>query len=347
WFTLGRLDRYSDLSKYSVSREAFRNSVLRFGDIFKGCEFDGNMIQSDEETTSWKRVVIKDPFSINSFENSYKDALAPVFFNVFDKFSFYLKHFQACAKVESNEKDHVQQAVWEEIFMGGEGLYYTFKNTDLKSKKSDETFNKYLSAIDSLEKSLRNERASLFRTDIQKKVNSAYIAANSKAFQIGLFMALDYFRDNNPVLETYEDFIQALNRKSADDWVLILTDVKQKVISGVDPKRWPAYQNLILRVIQTSNQEYYNSTNFKDSPDYLVFEKSLELLFNSWYDLTEPNLEDLSLSTIGVKNYNKWIQSASDEYRELFSSANLELIDVDLVDLGKSILKKLIQRIKE
>src|SRR5690606_42119977 len=38
WFTLGRLDRYSDLSKYSVSREAFRNSVLRFGDIFKGCE---------------------------------------------------------------------------------------------------------------------------------------------------------------------------------------------------------------------------------------------------------------------------------------------------------------------
>jgi len=347
WFTLGRLDRYSDLSKYSVSREAFRNSVLRFGDIFKGCEFDGNMIQSDEETTSWKRVVIKDPFSINSFENSYKDALAPVFFNVFDKFSFYLKHFQACAKVESNEKDHVQQAVWEEIFMGGEGLYYTFKNTDLKSKKSDETFNKYLSAIDSLEKSLRNERASLFRTDIQKKVNSAYIAANSKAFQIGLFMALDYFRDNNPVLETYEDFIQALNRKSADDWVLILTDVKQKVISGVDPKRWPAYQNLILRVIQTSNQEYYNSTNFKDSPDYLVFEKSLELLFNSWYDLTEPNLEDLSLSTIGVKNYNKWIQSASDEYRELFSSANIELIDVDLVDLGKSILKKLIQRIKE
>lgn len=348
WFTLGRLDRYSNLSKYSVSREAFRNSVLRFGEIFKDSEFNGDMIQSDEEeTTSWKRVVIKDPFSVNSFESSYKTALAPVLFNIFDKFSFYLKHFQACAKVESADKDHVQQAVWEEIFMGGEGLYYTFKNTDLKSKKSDETFNKYLSAIDSLEKLLRQERVSLFRSDVQKKVNIAYIAANSKAFQIGLFMAFDYFREDNPVLETYENFIQALNRKSAEDWVLILTDVKQKVITGVDPKRWPAYQNLILRVIQT-NQEYYNATNFKDSPDYLVIEKSLEASFNSWYDITEPNFEDLSMSTISAKNYNKWIHSAIDEYKELFSSANIDLIDeVDLDVLGKAILKEFIRKIRE
>jgi len=345
WFTLGRLDRYSDLSRYSVSRETFRNSVLRFGEIFKGYDFNDSMINSDDETTTWKRVVIKDPFSVNIFEKSYNEALAPAFFNIFDKFSFYRKHFEACSKVEPT--DHVEQSVWDEVFLGGEGLYYTFKNGDRTSKNNDEAFNKYVSAINNLEKKLKEIRQGLFGNKVQKRVNSAYLAANSKAFQIGLFMAFDYYRESNKVLDSYEDFIKDLNRKSADDWVLILTDVKQKVINSVDPKRWPAYQNLILRVIQNSNNQFYNLTNFTDSPDYLIIRNSLEEFFNSWIDVSDPNLEDISLTTITNKVYTRWIDSSFKDYSDLFVSANIDPIeDIDYLALGKEIIKELIQKVK-
>ena len=62
-------------------------------------------------------------------------------------------------------------------------------------------------------------------------------------------------------VEAYEDFLTKLNFVNEVCWIIILNDIRAELIKGVDPKQWPAYQKLILRVIQ-SDELYYNKDNF-------------------------------------------------------------------------------------
>jgi hypothetical protein len=348
WLTLGRTEQYSALHRYDVSREAFRNSVLRFGEIFKTTAFSDQMIDSDEESSGWKRVVIKDPYKIELFETAYKQVLAPVLFGIFSNFNFYEKHFEACKIVNEGKMDYFAKSVWEEVFLGGEGLYYTFKDKNLKQSPLVD-FDKYLGAISSLEQKLEEQRAKLFIGIDEKKVTTAFNSANSKAFQIGLFLALDVFRDNQLPIDAYESFVGLLNDKSAEDWVYILTDIRQKVIKGVDPKKWPAYQNIILRAIQGDDETYYDNDNFEASPDFRVFRDEIDDSFNSWLDQNNDiDIDDIDIDTVGKTTIDKWSAVAEANYQALFQKANIPNIkDVDHKVLGRKVVIALIEKLKK
>lgn len=347
WLTLGRTEQYSDLNRYSVGREAFRNSLSRFSSIFRTESFSDSDISSDEDSITRKRVVIKDAYKIEDFEKAYDETLSPVLFKIYSNFKFFTKHFEASGELEkmysTGKMDHTEMAVWEDVFMGGEGLYYTFKDRNVK-ENSNKAQEKYLKAIEAIEARFKTVRAKLFSGVEDKKVNSAFGSANTKAFQIGLFMALDYFREGADFVEMYEDFMAALNSKSEIDWVYILTDIRQKVINGTDPKRWPAYQKIILRAIQNETNDYYNSENYEQSPDYIVFYGYVEISFNSWLEVNdEIDFEDLSIKKIGVEIVSKWIKAAKENTESLFSRANIKPIpNVSHKSIGENIVNKLI-----
>ena len=161
-------------------------------------------------------------------------------------------------------------------------------------------------------------------------------------------MALDLFKEDLDLDSVYEDYISRLNSKSPDNWVIILTDIRQKVVKETSPKMWPAYQKVILRAIQSEETTYYDSENFHDSPDGKVFYSELKNSLNSWIDLNdEVDFEELTLGKIGKKVYGKWIESAQNSTEELFLSADiLPIPDVDYFVEGKDYLGDQIEKLK-
>lgn len=349
WLTLGRTERYNALNVYNVSREAFRNSLDRFQRIFCNPEFGVNDIYSDEESFNRKRVIITDVYKVNEFKNQYEKLLSVAFLNIYSNFNLFLSHFKASKEIEDSvsKMDHIKASVWEEVFMSGEGLYYTFKDKVVE-EMSD--MRKYLSAIKEIENDFKKKRSEFFEGIEEPKINSAFRSANSKAFQIGLFMTLDYFMNainNESIAEANEDFLSLINKKSANDWIHILTDIRSKVIKGTDPKKWPAYQKIILRSIQNENYVFYENNNFEHSPDGRIFADSLSTSFNAWLELnTSVEYEELSLLTIGNKTWKKWVETAKVNVEDLFSLANIDPIeDVNYEYYGELEIKRLINKI--
>ena len=351
WITLGR-DRYNELDRYGVSREAFRNSVSTFGGIFNAKDFNENDIFPDDESLNRKRVVLKDVSKLNVFEEKYKETLSPVLYNIFSKFNLFKKHYEASEEVENiyraGQMDTTEITVWEDVFCGGEGLYYTFKDINTIEKKNP-SLDKYVKAINQIETKFKEIRGSLFDGIQERKVNAAFNSANTKAFQIGLFMALDVYRNQQPYSEMYDEYLEELNKKTEKDWIYVLTDIRQKIVKGTDPKKWPAYQKLILRAIQTESNLYYDNSNFRISPDGKVFYDLLKTSFNSWLELNEEvDYEEIDTEKIGNAEINKWIQSAEESTEDLFQLASISPIpDIEYRVVGREIIEELINSIRD
>jgi hypothetical protein len=327
WTTLGSR-AYNDLAKYS-SRDGFKSNTSEFSDIFNSEKFTLNDIDPYEEFLNARIVVIKDATKINVFESEYNQHLHPVLYNVFNKFNLFQKHYKACLLIGDWYKDGMntyQRTVWEEVFSGGEGLYYTFKNKDIKDKANNALKN-YLTAIDEIEKKFKQERAKFFGGLNEKEINSAFESATTKAFQVGLFMALDYFKEGKCFIDAYEEFITRLNTIPESSWIVILNDIRQELIGSVDPKLWPSYKNLILRVIQKPDCMYYNKDNYNISPDGLIFSFNLKKSFNGWWetqdDLTES---DLNLNSVDKETIAKWAKNSEEQVNELLGKANIQPI---------------------
>jgi hypothetical protein len=238
-----------------------------------------------------------------------------------------------------------QRTVWEEVFCGGEGLYYTFKNKDIK-EKANVALTNYLTAIDEIEKEFKRRRHKFFNEISEKEVNSAFESANTKAFQIGLFMALDYFKESKSFIDAYEEFLTLLNSVSEVSWIIVLNYIRAVLIKGVDPKQWPSYKNLILRIIQRKDIIFYDKDNFIDSPDGWIFNDYVTKYFNNWWDTNDINESDLTLDSIGIDIVMKWAKSCQEQVENLFKRASITTIDgVDYLELTQRILIGLINKI--
>lgn len=346
WLTLGSR-KYNDLSYYK-SLNYFKNNVFEFSEIFDSPNFNSTDISPDDDSLNNKIVAIKDDRKIETFQKEYLSKLQPVIYSIFANFTLFQPHYKACSQVGvwyDDEMNTTLRTVWEEVFCGGEGLYYTFKSKAIKGKINN-TLKSYITGIDEIEKRFKQLRAAYFSSSQESQVNSCYDSANTKAFQVGLFMALDIFKGNESFLEAVEDFINSINTITPDDWVIILNDIKSALIPGVDPKIWPAYQKLILRAIQNTDKIYYHDKNFFDSPDGIIFKNSVSKSFKAWWETKDDISDaDLSLETIDLINIHKWGKAAKDDLDRLFSKANLkEIPGISPNDLATSVVKNLIDK---
>lgn len=346
WLTLGSR-KYNDLNDYK-SLNFFKNNVFEFSKIFDSQSFNSTDISPDEESLNNKIVAIVDDKKIDAFESEYLSRLQPVLYSIFNNFKLFQPHYKACAQIGEwydDEMNTTLRTVWDEVFSGGEGLYYTFKSKAIKGKANN-TLKSYITGIDEIEKKFKQLRAAYFTPIPENQVNSAYESANTKAFQVGLFMALDVYKGNESFSDGVEDFINAINAIPHNDWVFILNDIKSALIPGVDPKIWPAYQKLILRVIQNGERIYYHEKNFLDSPDGRIFKSSINRSFNSWWETKDDISDaDLSIDIIELTNVNKWGKIAKDELDKLFKKANVvEIPGVDEKAVATTLVNELIAK---
>ena len=352
WLTLGS-NNFNALDKYSVSRERFRSSQWKFSEIFSSEKFGWRDIMVDEDDIDGKRVVLIDSKKSKNFEDEFLLKLYPILFNLYSKFEFWRRNYDACAAIQEeydgNSMNSTERLVWTEVFCGGQGLYYILKQKNLGSKSSDvPVLVDYFQGVDQIERRFKAKRAEAFSDLEEAQINSAFESSRTKAFQIGLFMALDVYREGQSHLEAIDGFLTAVNSVSHKGWAIILTDVRKATIGAIDPKKWPSYQNLILRVIQSGEKIFYHQDNFEISPDFRFFSKEIESSLTNWRkENDQVDLDDLSIDIVGEGLVKKWAENAKKNIDDLFRKADVPPIDVpDIYSLATRIINSQISKIR-
>ncbi|MBD3330538.1 hypothetical protein GF354_03325 [Candidatus Peregrinibacteria bacterium] len=353
WLLFGTR-HYHKLDVYQVTRTS-KAHLIEFEEVFGDGEFtqkDINYTEKEDET----KILIKDTNKIRTFENEYLEKLNASIYKIFNEFKLCKFHLQASSSIEHwyhEEMNSTQTEVWEKVFCGGEGLYYTFKTK--KPKKENKKINKYLTAIKEIEDKFDNDRYYLAKKECkknweQKDIDQVFDSFRTKAFQIGLLMAFDYFKELKEFNKSIDEFLSSINKVQMDAWVYIIKDLRPLIIKGTDPKKWPAYQKIILRILQENDKKkYYTKENFKSSIDYLLFKKNLlERCKGFLRDEDKSKYRNIDYDELDAKfPLNDWIQKSENEARELLKNCTIKMIkmsEVNLQNITKSIIMEELRR---
>lgn len=295
------------------------------------------------------------------FEKQYKEEfntnISHVYSRLFNDLKLLKKHFEACQEMEVRRNTKwvapLQKDVWDKVFCGGEGLYYSYKNLEKQTKKNNSGANSQktkdlLSVINEIEKEFSTYRKALIDGPEEKRVNDAFKSFRTKAFQVGYFVAFfDYLMKNydeinrNTIDEALDYFIKRINRISEVGWIYILTDLRKELIRGTDPKSWPAYHKVILRIIQEGDN-YYNVEKH-NSPEVNVFYSFLYDKLNGWAESSGYFLRDIDYKSIDSL-VDGWIDFSRIKVVELFKSCDLEVMEgIDWNEFGKDYLKRVLE----
>ena len=267
---------YDGLVCYRVSRLHHQQNISRFRIIFSAYNLTPKGGGEDEVFGPY----FDDPEQAKEFRSAFSDAYLPVLWTLFSEFSLLTPHYEAGRVIADAIKTGsapTETDVWDKVFCGGEGLYWSLDPDKASGERSD----KYLAAIKNIESKFVSERASRFGQDVGK-TNGVYESFLTKAFQIGYVGAVEYLAYGSfdgDYLASAGALVARLNGYTNAQWTAIFTELKPLLSPGIDPKSWPLYRNLLLRMYDGDRGNFYDAFNeqslFK-TPDGMVYEKNLE-----------------------------------------------------------------------
>ena len=337
WMFLGSTT-YDSTDKYNVKRNDARSRTYRdiLGQTFDGDINDRDFKQIHEEDDPI--IILDDVNKIREFETEFEVKIGPLFEDIFNRFGLLKPHFEAASETRHyclNDAPKSTESVWKRVFAGGEGLYYTFMYGGRDSSKI-KAYQKEIGAIERRFKRIRSEKAGVD----EPKANKAYNSIRTKAFQIGLFMALRVFKQQleyTQYLEAHEHFISELNKLSIEQWIAILTDLKPELLNDADPKKWPAYQKLFLRItLSDSDAPFYDYHTLKYSPEGVIIRERLKDKIKAWSETNGFIWSQLSIDEIDSQELEGWIVDITDDTRKLFLSCGLTPIEGNYMAMGRS-----------
>ena len=346
WLLLGSR-RYNDANFDRVSQERKRSDIGEFEEVFQGPLFTGNQIWITPQS---RDVIVRDPDDLPAFEQAYRGVLHPVLYGILNDFSLLQPHYQACEAIAQWQSAQVPKVreVWSKVFGGGEGLYYALRYYDKQGVERGSQLSTLLAGIEEIEQEFAMERAERFTNvsgtpeDHVRRINRVFDSFRTKAFHVGLFMALDRWKGEDTFLDAYEEFRNLLNAITPDQWAYLLYEVKGELFDGVNPKSWPAYQNLILRCIQDEGQ-FFNDANFRLSPDGQIFEKRVRKSFDVWIENVDAE-KPLALDAVDSSLQRSWGQDAKAYVDELFERAGMTPLVAKAVDEAKKVVEHAVNK---
>ncbi|REL24504.1 hypothetical protein DYD21_18105 [Rhodohalobacter sp. SW132] len=300
----------------------------------------------------------KKHFQRNREEDEYleefKHRIFPIYKKLFDQFILTNKHFKACSDLErlyNTTWSAEKKEIWRKVFCGGEGLYYSFRNIPSSRVSDSQRIQEKLKIIQEIEDEFVEARSVYFENVETKRINSAFTSVRSKAFQIGYFMAfIDYMYDkyeevNEEIInKSIDSFKEGLNSKSLESWINIFTVLRPAIItSGTNPRSWPAYHKIILRIVQRENSFYNKDENKEKSPEAEVFKNKLNTKLRGWLESTGNIIEEVEFENI-ESVLNGWISDSKEETKKLFNDVELDLLEgIDWNGLGKNYISKILE----
>lgn len=335
WMFFGS-STYDSEDRYQIHRndKRSRTYVYVFGEEFDS-GFDDNdldLIREEDDPV----VVIKDTDRIADFETEFNTRVGALFESVFNNFTMLSPHFEAAKETKERFSDnatHGEFKIWNQVFTGGEGLYYTFMNESTDTQSVE----RYRKQIKEIENYFKKKRAEKFDMSIEE-VNQAYTSVRTKAFQIGLFMGLREFKDKldyEKYSECHDRFVSNLNSLSKSEWVSVFNNIRPNLIKGTDPKKWPAYQKLILRItLRETDNPFYDSQNLKYSPEGKILREELVKRLKSWAESNGLIYSKLTDDDIDIQERKSWVSDETKETKELFQECGIDPIEGNYMEVG-------------
>ena len=353
WVFFGTRHHFS-MHIYEVKRETQRidtsqckSYMPEFGKFIRVTGQDDNEKYFDMDKANEEMNLVVDEFN---------KSIGLVFQRLLNEFNFLKLHYEACNntfKQRDSWGSMTKKEVLDKVFCGGEGLYYAYKNVP-RSKLTDQ-IRDIKSAIDEIEKDFKLERKKLFESDgydfESNRVDKAFESFRSKAFQVGYVMSFFHFYQykisNNANInydQVIDDYLKRISNINPSQWVIIFTEMREKVISGADPKKWPAYHKILLRIIEENNEFFNNETNLKYAPEIRIFKTELKEKLRKYCDLNGYLIKEITIEQLDSSLRSEWFQEIEVSISELYEKCGLKVYNLDFQEEGNRILNEILEK---
>ncbi|MCB9246813.1 MAG: hypothetical protein H6606_10335 [Flavobacteriales bacterium] len=336
WLYFGPVRYTNELDKYKVARQRDRFDTSVFKYYFPNSGKYVRAPESDYEGEETK--LVSDIEGVEVLKEEFERLCYPDLKRLFEELSFLQPHYAATHSIGKQRKydwDSVGlKEVWDQLYIGGEGLYYGIKHLD----PSDPRIKDVLDNIKTIESEFSAIRASFFCKP-PNIVDEAYRSFTTKAFQVAYFKTYGDFvrRVVNLYNDPLEEFLTRLNAVTLDQWLFILIDFRKELISTVDPKTWPAYHKILLRFIQKEGEFFHNELNA--SPEAELFKK---YFLNRCYKFADDSgriLSDMTKEELSADILNQWVEDIKGRVIKFMKEGGLETLDLDFYGNALQILK--------
>jgi len=280
--------------------------------------------KQDDDADEKEMPYIKDISRIKDCEEELNKDILPAIIDVFSELNIFAIHFQSSDEfVKENESQWTVSDIdtWKYVFCGGEGLYYSL---------SDMSENVYRRSIPIIEKGFKELKAKKIGLS-SEETDTAFQTFVTKAFQVGLFMALYMYKSTNAsrtFRENARSFITDFNKIPVTSWITIFTEIKNAVIGELDPKKWAGIRNLILRFIQDGEHSFYTQDNYTSSPEFKIFANTIKNSFDNKYNQNDYSKDDIKAirTNIASQEYEEevkqWATDAINKIATLYNKVN-------------------------
>lgn len=285
---------FDQLSVTRVGREHVQNTRDKFIRIFPN--FNDLRVSDDDLVDSHRRLFFDPPERAEAFRSAFADNYLRILSMFFDQFVLLRPHYQACASVAqwvmSEGGNTTQREVWNKVFCGGEGLYWSMKYAQ------NNLASVYQTAISEIEQKFSDERAHCFGQE-REKVETVYGSFVTKAFQAGYVTAVEYLVRKGAEVDystAADHLVNRLSEYELSAWAAIFTSLRKYIMgSGVDPKAWPTYRNLIIRLYDGERGQFFSADNLRESPDWIAYSFLLDRAVVAYSQTVEQVPEDSEL----------------------------------------------------
>lgn len=252
---------YDDLAEDKVGRLRDQRNTARFRTIFRSfTEVPiGGSDDDDDKQDNLFGPYFSTPEKAKDFRLAFCEAYLPVLWEFFGNLELLRPHYEAgqiTANYIRDEAGPTETDVWKKVFCGGEGLYWSLNPDKAKGDRSQQ----YIRAIDSIEERFSRERATIFGSD-PAKTDGIYRSFNTKAFQIGYIGAVEYLAREvtaGDYTRAAQELVGRLNGFTLAQWESMFNKLKPLLIPGLDPKLWPTYRNLLIRMYDGDRGNLYD-----------------------------------------------------------------------------------------
>jgi hypothetical protein len=237
---------------------------------------------------------------------------------MFDESSLTNAHFRALTAIEKwvnkAETPPIYKHCWDKIFKSGEGLYSAYLNSKLKSTEKIKKF------IQEIEKKFSEERARILLDHPVKnkkqvsEANQCFETFATVAFQTGFLMAVDYLAKNyhnSSRLEASNSLSSILINIDKKKWIAFFTDFRSAYVRQTDPKSWPAYQKMVLRLLTSEYDDLFESKKGDELPEVKILKNKIESKIDQHYDTSDKPLKQEVL--------DEWIEEDIKETKKIMN----------------------------
>jgi hypothetical protein len=344
WLFFGKR-KYSDLEIYKVGSERDRKDFTGFERYF-GHGSSAKYIEFLLDIDGNSKKYVRSSVELDEFESMFNLSFGKLYYSLYSAFPLVNAHVRASSQIqlkhdemEGEWESPTMRDCWERLFKGGEGLYYVFNKLIDKKGRGKELAN----SSTRIEKLFSLERSLIAGEKDSIKVDKAFETFRTIAFQVGYLMAFDkFFQDSNSgsFENAIVEFCRRVNVVSLAEWISILTSIKESLVGEVDPRYWPTYKNLIIRVIQKDGEFFDSNLNRINAPEAHIVKLSfIKRCKNYTNDNFRRELRETYRDEIDDATVDKFTALAIDELKKLYGSvSSLIPLQLDYYSICKSAL---------